>query len=492
MQDFLDIYYEACNVLQTEEDFRDLMYAYLQRASIDNVYIAEIFFDPQTHTDRGVSFDIVVSGLYRGIVEGHRDFGIHASLIMCFLRHLTEDAAFETLEQAKPHLKKIIGVGLDSGEVGNPPTKFKRVYEMAAGLGLKLVAHAGEEAGPDYIREALDTLHVSRIDHGIQCLKDQQLVQRLVQEEIPLTTCPLSNIKLQVNSRFFDGKNMTGEMLSKGLKVTINSDDPAYFGGYVNDNFLRAVSDCSLTEKDVYQMCRNSINATFLSDSDKVYYISKLDHFTITCGYAAPPRSIAIFGSRLPKPDSPDYEEARSIAKLLSSNGFTVITGGYGGIMKAGAQGGREGVEMKTGCSLAEVRGVLMPCVFLQRDSLGNEFLMQRSFARNLPSRLNHFCQLSEYFLVCGGTIGTITELFFVWNVASLRKTFGAPQPKIFVLRSKWEGPLEAFVGAMSMFPADRDLIQYVDTAEEVLQLVEEDLKQRTASATITLPSHTN
>lgn len=458
---------------------------------MDNVYIAEIFFDPQTHTDRGISFDVIVSGLYRGILEGLRDFEIRASLIMCFLRHLTEDAALATLEQAKPHLSKIIGVGLDSGEVGNPPRKFKRVYKMAAELGLKLVAHAGEEAGPDYIREALDILHVSRIDHGIQCLKDQQLVERLVREEVPLTTCPLSNIKLQVNPRFFGGKNMTGEMLSKGLKVTINSDDPAYFGGYINDNFLRAVSDCSLTEKDVYQMCRNSINATFLPDSEKAYYISKLDYFTITCGFAPPPRSIAIFGSRLPKPDSSDYEEARAIAKLLSSNGFTVVTGGYGGIMKAGAQGGREGVET-TSDNLAEVRGILIPSVSLQRNSLGNEFLTQRSIARDLSSRLNQFSQLCEYFLVCGGAIGTITELLFVWNVASLRKMFGVPQPKIFVLRSKWEKPLEAFVEAMGMFPADRDLIQYVDTAEEVLQLVEEDLKQRTASATITLPSDTN
>ena len=465
------------------------MYTYLQRASLDNVYIAEIFFDPQTHTDRGIVFDVVISGLYRGILEGHRDFEIRGSLIMCFLRHLTEEAALATLEQAKPHLNKIIGVGLDSGELGNPPTKFKRVYEMAAGLGLKLVAHAGEEAGPDYIQEALDVLHVSRIDHGVQCLKDQKLVERLVHKEVPLTTCPLSNIKLQVNMRFFGGKNVTGEMLSKGLKVTINSDDPAYFGGYINDNFLRAVADCGLTEKEVYQMCRNAFSASFLTDIDKAFYISKLDYHAVMCGYAAPPRSISIFGSRLPKPGSAEYEETRAIAKLLASHGFTVLTGGYSGIMQAGAHGAREGLELcqaEDGKTAAQTHGILVPSLFIQRCPLGNEYLTRRSFARSLPDRLYQFCCHSNYFLVCGGTIGTITEMFFVWNYTSLLR---APQPKIFVLRSKWEKSLEAFVEAMNVYPVDRGLIQYVDSAEEVLRLVEDDLKQRIASATITLPS---
>ena len=475
-----------------EEDFRDLMYSYLQRASVDNVYVAEIFFDPQTHTNRGVSFDVVISGLHRGILEGHRDFGIRGSLIMCFLRHLSEEAAIATLEQAKPHLNKIIAVGLDSGEPGNLPSKFKRVYKMAAELGLKLVAHAGEEAGPEYIREALDVLHVSRIDHGVQCLKDPTLVERLVREEIPLTTCPLSNIKLQVNARFFDGKNVTGEMLQKGLKVTINSDDPAYFGGYIMDNFHRTVVDCNLSEKDVYQMCRNSFNATFLSDLDKADYLAKLDHYTIVSGYAAPPRSLSIFGSRSPKPGSAEYEEARGIAKLFASHGFTVLTGGYGGIMQAGSQGASEGLEVSqaaSGSSSAQVHGILAPSIFIQRNPLGNEFLTQRSFARSLSNRIHYLCRSAEYFLVCGGTIGTITELFAIWNDAALRKGFGIPPPRIFLLRSKWEATLEAFAKGMGVFPADRELVRYVDTAEEALQLVEEDLKQRMASATITIPS---
>ena len=413
---------------------------------------------------------------------------------MCFLRHLSEESALATLAQAKPHLSKIVGVGLDSGELGNRPAKFKRAYEMAAELGLKLVGHAGEEAGPEYIEEALDVLRVCRIDHGVQCLKDLSLVKRLVQEEIPLTTCPLSNDKLQVNSRFFDGKNVTGELLSEGLKVTINSDDPAYFGGYINDNFVRAIMDCNLTEKDIYQMCKNSFTASFLSDIDKAHYISKLNHFTVTSGYATPPRSVSIFGSRSPEPGSAEYEEARAIGRLLASHGFTVLTGGYSGIMQAGAHGASEGMEVYRAENVdtpqPQAHGVLAPNVFIQRHPLGNEFLTRRSFTRSLADRLNHFFLRSEYYLVCGGTIGTITELFFVWNAASLRNMSHVTLPKIFVLRSKFERALEAFVGAMNVFPRDRQLIRYVDTAEELLQLVEEDLKQRTASATITLPEY--
>ena len=491
LQDFLDLYYEACSVLRTEEDFHDLMYAYLMRASADNVYMAEIFFDPQTHTDRGVPFDTVISGLYRGILDGYRDFSIRASLIMCFLRHLSEDAAISTLEQARPHLGKIIGVGLDSGELGNPPTKFERVFKMAAELGLKLVAHAGEEGGPEYIREALDVLHVSRIDHGVQCLKDPQLVERLVRERMPLTTCPLSNVKLEVNSRFFDGKNITGELLSKGLKVTINSDDPAYFGGYIGSNFLCSVSDCNLSEVDVYQMCRNAFTASFLSDIDRAHYLTELDHFTIAFGYAAPSRAVSMFGSRKPQPGSSEYEEARAVSKLLASRGYSVLTGGYGGIMQACSHGAKEGLESAQaagGNSLGQVHGVLAPGIFMQRNILGNGYLTQRSFARSLTDRIYRLLRQAEYFVVFGGTIGTMGELFVVWNAASLRMMYGARPHRIFVWRSKWEKPLEEFADALGMFSDDRSLIRYVSSAEELLRLVEEDMEERKATATIAIP----
>lgn len=498
LQDFLDLYYAACNVLRTEEDFRDLMYAYLQRASVDSVYAAEILFDPQAHTSRGVPFDTVVSGLHRGIVEGHRDFEIRSSLIMCFLRHLSEEEAMKTLESARPYLDKILGVGLDSGEVGNPPAKFQRVYRKAADLGLKLVAHAGEEAGPDFITQALDLLKVSRVDHGVQCLKDPVLVERLVKESIPLTTCPLSNHKLQVNTRYFNGENVTGKLLKAGLKVTINSDDPAYFGGYVNDNFVRTVAECELTEQDVYNLCRHSFSSSFLSDMDKSYCISQLDYYTVVFGYAAPPRAISIFGSRSPQQGSPKYEEARGIACHLASRGYSIITGGYYGIMEAGAHGGNEGMEKRQGSAQEEngtseydsqqIYGVLVPSIFAKREAFGNAFLTRPLVSQSLTSRINFFCTKSEYFLVCKGTIGTIAELFFVWKYASVRKMVGRTAPKILVLRSKFEEPLERFAEVMEIFSEDRGLVEYVDTAEDVVRLVEEDYKKRCAAATITLP----
>jgi len=234
LQSFLDIYYAGASVLLTEQDFYDMTAAYLARAAADNVRHAEIFFDPQTHTARGVPFRTVIDGIWRAC----QDSPVSASLIMCFLRHLSEEEAIATLEQSLPHRDKFIGVGLDSSELGHPPEKFARVFERARGLGLHLVAHAGEEGPPSYIESALDVLKVERIDHGVRCLDDPALVQRLVRERMALTVCPLSNIKLRV----FDvmGSHNLRVLLDAGLAVTVNSDDPAYFGGYVNDNYLAA------------------------------------------------------------------------------------------------------------------------------------------------------------------------------------------------------------------------------------------------------------
>ena len=282
LQDFLDLYYAACAVLKTEDDFRDLMYSYLERASKDNIKVAEIFFDPQTHTANGIPFATIVNGLHRGLTEGKKDFHIHGSLIMCFLRHLSEDMAIETLEQAKPFLHKIIGVGLDSGEQGNPPSKFRRVYDMAKGLHLRLVAHAGEECGPEYITDALDNLHVSRVDHGVRCQEDPELVHRLALAGIPLTVCPLSNKKLQVYRRFFEGKNPIRSFLDKGLRITINSDDPAYFGGYITDNFIAIVLEAGLTKADVRNICTDAFKSTFLSEDDKEHYLHSIEEFNKT------------------------------------------------------------------------------------------------------------------------------------------------------------------------------------------------------------------
>lgn len=479
----MDLYFKACDVLKTEQDFYDLMYAYLRRASVDNVYVAEIFFDPQTHTDRGIPFNVVINGLYSAIVDGYRDFTIRGSLILCFLRHLSEDAAFRTLEEAKPHLDKIIGIGLDSCEVGNPPSKFERVYKMAAGLGLKLVAHAGEEAGPPYIQEALDVLRVHRVDHGVQSLHDSDTIQRLVDAQIPLTTCPFSNQKLQILSRYFDGHHVTKDLLTKGILVTVNSDDPAYFGGYITDNFLSSATTDGLDERDVCRMCRNAFNAAFLPELDKKFYLQKINKFNVAMGCAAPPKSITFFGSRKPFPGSEEYDGCARASHLLASKGFAVVNGGYSGLMEAASFGAKEAAISVNGSSPALSVGVLAPRVFGNRSAYGNSYLSKSVFARSLPERVDRLVDASEYFFVCGGGIGTLTELLVAWNVSSIRPMSGGVALKIYVLRSYWEKTLEALMPAIKMYTEDRGLVRFVESGEELVKIVEEDWERRSADA---------
>ena len=253
LQSFLDIYYEGAHVLRKERDFRDMTAAYLRRAEADNVRHAEIFFDPQTHTDRGIAFETVIDGIWSAI----EDSEVSARLILCFLRHLSAAAAMKTLEAALPFKDRIIAVGLDSSEAGNPPSKFVDVFARARAEGFRAVAHAGEEGPPSYIREALDLLHVERIDHGVRCLEDPALVDELVARQIPLTVCPLSNVKLRVFPSM--QQHNIKHLLARGLKVTINSDDPAYFGGYVVDNFLAVHRALGLTEAEVRLLAANSL-----------------------------------------------------------------------------------------------------------------------------------------------------------------------------------------------------------------------------------------
>ena len=280
LQSFLDIYYAGASVLLHEQDFYDMAMAYLQRAVNDHVIHAEIFFDPQTHTDRGVLITNVINGLHRACVDAQKKWNFDASLILCFLRHLSEDAAMQTLEQAMPHRHQFIGVGLDSSEVGHPPEKFARVFAKAKALGLHVVAHAGEEGPPAYIWSALDVLLVERIDHGVQSDQDEVLMERLIETRMPLTVCPLSNQKLCVFSDL--QQHNIGRMLDAGLCVTINSDDPAYFGGYINDNFVQTFEALGLDEKAAYQLARNSFEASFVSSKQKNKWIAQLDHFVQT------------------------------------------------------------------------------------------------------------------------------------------------------------------------------------------------------------------
>jgi adenosine deaminase len=275
LQSFLDIYYAGASVLLQEPDFYDMAWAYFLKAHADNVVHAELFFDPQTHTARQVPMATVINGLHRACVDAHTKLGISASLIMCFLRHLSEEDALQTLEQAKPHLDKIIGVGLDSSEQGHPPEKFERVFAQARALGLRVVAHAGEEGPPAYIWGALDVLKAERIDHGVQAIHDTALMQRLAQERIPLTVCPLSNQKLCVFPNLAD--HNLGAMLDQGLCVMLNSDDPAYFGGYLNDNFLQTFAALPLTAAHAYQLACNSFEASFVPEAQKQVWRSQLD-----------------------------------------------------------------------------------------------------------------------------------------------------------------------------------------------------------------------
>jgi len=277
LQSFLDIYYAGADVLRTEEDFYAMTFAYLERAARDGVVHAEIFFDPQTHTARGVAFATVLNGISHALKYAQSRFGISSRLILCFLRHLSADEAMQTFEQALPFRHLIHGFGLDSSEAGNPPAKFAEVFARARAEGFLLVAHAGEEGPPDYIVEALDVLQVSRIDHGVRCEENAALVDRLARERMPLTVCPLSNIKLRVFDRLED--HNIKRLLDRGLCVTINSDDPAYFGGYIGDNFVAVQKALNLGRNDIAQLARNSIEASFLSAQEKSHWLERIEAF---------------------------------------------------------------------------------------------------------------------------------------------------------------------------------------------------------------------
>ena len=273
LQDFLDLYYQGMSVLRTEQDFHDLTWAYLRRCHRQNVVHCEIFFDPQGHTERGIEFEVFMQGICSALDRAQSELGISSKLIMCFLRHLDEASAFATLEAAGPYLDRITAVGLDSSELGHPPALFERVFARAATLGLKRVAHAGEEGPPEYVYEALDRLEVNRIDHGNRSLEDKALVQRLVDEQMPLTVCPLSNLRLAVVKNLSD--HPLRRMLALGLNACVNSDDPAYFGGYMNENFNALIDATGLGRDEIFQLTINGFESSFLTRAEKQQH---LDH----------------------------------------------------------------------------------------------------------------------------------------------------------------------------------------------------------------------
>lgn len=274
LQSFLDLYYASISVVCTEEDFHDLTLAYLKKAASQNVRHTEIFFDPQSHTARDIPMETVLNGITSALKQGEKELGISSRLILCFLRHLSAESAWETLQQALPFREQFIGVGLDSSEVGHPPSKFVKVFEEARKNGLHIVCHAGEEGPPEYITEALDLLHAERIDHGVRCMEDPALVERLAAEQIPLTVCPLSNVRLCVYPDM--SQHPLKRMLEAGLRVTVNSDDPPYFGGYVNENFTAVQQALDLSRGELIQLARNSFTSAFISDAEQQKLLSEL------------------------------------------------------------------------------------------------------------------------------------------------------------------------------------------------------------------------
>ena len=275
LDSFLKIYYEGSNVLINEEDFFDLTWEYILKCKKDNIVHTEIFFDPQSHLPRGIKFDTIINGIDKALKKAEKDYGITSKIIMCFLRHLDEDQCFDVLKEACNYKDKIIGIGLDSSEKGNPPSKFKRLFEQAIKEGFLTVAHAGEEGPPEYIWDSLNLLKIKRVDHGVQCLNDEKLVEKLVKDQIPLTVCPLSNVKLCVFDKL-ENHNLK-KMLDKGLRVMVNSDDPAYFGGYLNKNLIETSKALNLKIEDVKKLIENSFKSSFLNDQDKKNWLKKIN-----------------------------------------------------------------------------------------------------------------------------------------------------------------------------------------------------------------------
>ena len=274
LESFLKIYYEGAKVLVKEQDFFDLTWSYVLKCKEDKVVHTEIFFDPQTHVDRGINFDVVINGIYKALKKAEKDFGLSSKIIMCFLRHLDQESGFKILDQALNHKDKIFGVGLDSAELGHPPKKFEKLFKKAIENGFVTVAHAGEEGPPEYIWEALNLLNVKRIDHGVQCLKDKKLVEKLRSSQIPLTVCPLSNIKLKVFNKL-EEHNLK-KMLEEKLMVMVNSDDPSYFGGYINKNLIECQKALNLSLNEIKTLLINSFKSSFLKEEKKKEWISKI------------------------------------------------------------------------------------------------------------------------------------------------------------------------------------------------------------------------
>ena len=486
MQDQHNLNCDACGILQKEQDFYDLMYSYLYQASARNVYVAEIFLNPQAHIQNNVALETVLSGISQALTDGRRDFGIKGSLLMSFLKCQLEEDALKALEESLLHTKYIVGIEVNCDENGNLLPHFRRVYKRARELGLFVVAHLNKGCVVDHARDCDDTFQISRFNLGLQCPIDPTLVQRVSADGIAFTLCPLADGHFHSTWHSSSDKVCVKDLFDEGLRVIIVSDHPAYYGGHTTENFLAVAEKEGLTKVDIRNMCKTAFNASFISPSDKEQYFHEIDHFTVSMGYKTPPRSITIFGSRAALPGSVDYDVAYNAGKLFASRGFRVVTGGYSGVMEAAAKGAVDGARENSlqtipdgghvgGCA----HGIIAPRVFAPRGLYGNTYNTDTQIAHTLIDRLCRLLSASEYFLALGGTIGTITEIFLVWNEASVRPIYGARAPKIFLWRAAWEAQFKELGKCISA--ADMELIRFVDSLEEVLETVEEDFKSRLA-----------
>ena len=458
---------------------------------MDNVYVAEILFSPKMHASNNVAFETVINGLSRALADGCRDLGIIGSLIMCFLPYQSEEDILKSLDDIQPYTMSIIGIELmncDEKETTLP--KFNRVYQRAKELGLHVVAHSDKGGLVDQRHDHSSVSQVSRFNLtcNLQCPNGSILDQKLLPpHSIPLTLCPLANEKFGTTQCSSNGKNLIKELLNKGLKVTINSDHPAYLGGYTTENILFAATKDGLTEVDVYNICRSAFSASFIPHGNKEQYYREIDHFSVYMGYKAPPKSITIFGSSAALPGSADYDIAYNAGKLFASRGFRVVTGGYSGVMAAAAKGATEeyqSTESEGGHDVGGcAQGIIAPRVFATRGPSGNPYNTHIQVAHTLVDRLGRLLSASEYFLALQGTIGTIVEAFLVWNVASVRPLCGAKPPKIFLWKTAWEDPFKQLGKCISA--ADMELLRFVESLEEVLGIVEVDIQDRRSNSTL-------
>lgn len=461
---------EACNVLREKQDFYELMYAYLKRAAIDNVYAAEIYFDPYLHTRRGVSIQTVLQGFHEAIVDGYNHFSIRGALIMHVTHAFPMNEVLKTLEEVHSH---IVGVGVDNNY---PSAAYSSIHKKVKELGgLKIVTHFTTSE----VRSGCSRGRPEHAVNGLHLCCTEEEEPSHTSAETPLNIQPLTAHSSAALKKH----------LEREADVTASSPYPAFTGHYLTSALLEASRLASLTEKDVHHLCCNALKSSFLVLQEREHYTQHMQHTNIAMGCAVPPKSVTVFGSRATQPGTPDYQRAEEVGRLLSSRGYRIVTGGYFGIMEATSKGAVEagnGASCRDGGNSAGIAlGILSPRIYPDAPLFGNEYNSHNVIARNLLDRFWMYLRDSEYFIAFGGTIGTITEILVIWSVASARVSHrGVPQ-KIILWKPHWESAIETLSKAIGISKLDTSLLVYVDSVQEAVDLIEQDLLTRAASATL-------